>query len=373
MKRIVCFLSAALLFSGMQAQNLVENPGFEERGPQGNANYLFMNDIFRMYGVKSWMQPTNGSSDYFFEKNGDINISPYAGEQHAASGAAFAGFITWLPGREYREYLSGNITQTLQKGKKYVFRMKISTGNLCPFFVKEIGVLFSEKPYQCKTTEKTVDSIPDAVVDISAVRNAGTSWITVEQTFIATGKEKYFMFGNFNNDPKTAVYTDKTKQQVMCPYAYYYADDVEICPVENNYVAGQATIISTPVAAANPLSAQIVAGNTFTARGILFDTDKSTLRPESYLQLHAILAELKLKPELKVEISGHTDSVGTASHNMQLSQARAKVVADYLIGEGIDKSRITWKGYGYTKPLGNDAALNRRVEMKFFLNRRSTF
>jgi outer membrane protein OmpA-like peptidoglycan-associated protein len=115
-----------------------------------------------------------------------------------------------------------------------------------------------------------------------------------------------------------------------------------------------------------PLSALIVAGNTFAARGIQFDTDKATLRPESYLQLHAILAELKRKPELKVEISGHTDSTGTAAHNMELSRARAKVVADYLITEGIDKSRITWKGYGYTKPLGNDAALNRRVEMKFY-------
>ncbi len=359
MKTTALIAAALLMLKGMPAQNVVDNPGFEQRS--GKVNFMSMSDIFRMYDVTSWTQPTNGSSDYFYAQNGVLNINPYAGDQNAASGSAFAGFITWLPGREYREYLGGSLVAPLEKGKKYVFRMKISTGELCPFFVNEIGVLFTEKQLQQKTTDKTIDSIPDAIIDITGLRSAGTSWITVEQTFIATGKERYFTFGNFKNDQHTSLYTDKSKQQVMCPYAYYYADDVEIVPVDNNYKPG-ARLDNTPT----PLSALIVAGNTFAARGIQFDTDKATLRPESYLQLHAILAELKRKPELKVEISGHTDSTGTAAHNMELSRARAKVVADYLITEGIDKSRITWKGYGYTKPLGNDAALNRRVEMKFY-------
>jgi len=361
MKKLLSILAIVRIFSAFPAQNAVDNPGFEQRAAKPNANYLFMNDIFQMYGVRSWTQPTTGSSDYFFMQNGAMNINPYAGEQKAASGSAYAGFITWLPDREYREYLCGSIVSPLEKGKKYVFRMKISTGNLCPFFVKEIGVMFTAKPFLMKTTEKTVDSIPDAVIDISALRTAGTSWITVEQTFTADGTERYFTFGNFNNDKKTAVHIDKMKQQFLCPYAYYYADDIEIVPVGSKYYPAVNSIPES-----TPLASQIVAGNTFTARGILFDVDKATLRPESYLQLHAILAELKRKPELKVEISGHTDSTGTAAHNMELSKARGKSVADYLIGEGIDKSRITWNGYGFTKPLGNDAAQNRRVELRFY-------
>ncbi len=77
---------------------------------------------------------------------------------------------------------------------------------------------------------------------------------------------------------------------------------------------------------------------------------------------------LKRNPELKVELAGHTDDVGSASYNQKLSADRAESVRKALIDHGIDETRLTAKGYGANKPLcPNDSdehrALNRRTEM----------
>lgn len=79
-------------------------------------------------------------------------------------------------------------------------------------------------------------------------------------------------------------------------------------------------------------------------------------------------------PRLKVEIAGHTDNIGTAAYNMQLSQRRAEAVKDYLVKKGIDPRRITAKGYGKTRPLASNddekegRELNRRVEFRVIEN-----
>jgi len=70
---------------------------------------------------------------------------------------------------------------------------------------------------------------------------------------------------------------------------------------------------------------------------------------------------------IKVQINGHTDNTGTETRNNQLSIDRAKSVAGYLISKGIDAKRLTWKGFGASKPIADNnteegKALNRRTE-----------
>jgi outer membrane protein OmpA-like peptidoglycan-associated protein len=102
--------------------------------------------------------------------------------------------------------------------------------------------------------------------------------------------------------------------------------------------------------------------------GVLFDFNKSTLKPESDAVLQRVDGLIAKDPALHAEIQGHTDNVGTPEYNMTLSQARAASVATWLTTHGIPADRLAAKGYGLTMPIadnGNDEgrAKNRRVEI----------
>lgn len=102
---------------------------------------------------------------------------------------------------------------------------------------------------------------------------------------------------------------------------------------------------------------------------IFFDFDKSELRPESFFELDKLTKLLKENPELKIEIRGHTDNIGTKEYNLLLSLARADAVAKYLTERGIDETRIKVLGFGEEQPVApNDTEenrqKNRRVEFK---------
>lgn len=105
----------------------------------------------------------------------------------------------------------------------------------------------------------------------------------------------------------------------------------------------------------------------FIARGINFDYNKASIKPESMGELNRIVDMMKAHPELKFEIGGHTDGDGDAAYNLKLSQQRADAVKTQLISMSIDAARLTTKGYGKTKPIAdnttdNGKANNRRVE-----------
>jgi outer membrane protein OmpA-like peptidoglycan-associated protein/tetratricopeptide (TPR) repeat protein len=106
-----------------------------------------------------------------------------------------------------------------------------------------------------------------------------------------------------------------------------------------------------------------------TLNNIFFDVNKFDLKSESEIELDKIVELLKQNPGLKIEISGHTDNVGTPADNLTLSNNRAKAVVNYLISKGIAAQRLTFKGYGETQPVAdNDTeegrSKNRRTEMK---------
>ncbi len=103
-------------------------------------------------------------------------------------------------------------------------------------------------------------------------------------------------------------------------------------------------------------------------RGVNFETGSEKLKPDSKYVLDDAADILVRYPALKVEIAGHTDNRGNAEFNLQLSQKRAELVREYLIGRGVISENLTAKGYGETQPLDdaeNDDAwmVNRRVEL----------
>jgi len=110
-------------------------------------------------------------------------------------------------------------------------------------------------------------------------------------------------------------------------------------------------------------------------KGVNFDFDKATLRPDAVAILSEAAEILRRYPELRVEVAGHTDSIGTDAYNQGLSERRARAVYDYLTSNGVDASRLAGpNGYGESRPIapntnpdGSDnpegRAQNRRTEL----------
>jgi outer membrane protein OmpA-like peptidoglycan-associated protein len=99
-----------------------------------------------------------------------------------------------------------------------------------------------------------------------------------------------------------------------------------------------------------------------------FDFDKATLPPEGRRKVDEAIRVLKENPSMHVSVDGYTDSIGSDAYNLKLSERRARTVADYMIAAGIDRSRLTVRGFGKAHPVAsNDTAegraRNRRVEI----------
>lgn len=108
---------------------------------------------------------------------------------------------------------------------------------------------------------------------------------------------------------------------------------------------------------------------TIELKNIFYDTDQYTLKAKSKVELNKLIDYLVKNPNLSIEIGGHTDNVGTKEYNQKLSENRSKTVYQYLIDAGINKSRLSYKGYNFSQPrYPNDTdanrAKNRRTELK---------
>jgi outer membrane protein OmpA-like peptidoglycan-associated protein len=114
---------------------------------------------------------------------------------------------------------------------------------------------------------------------------------------------------------------------------------------------------------------KIIIGETVVLKNIFFDTDKYELKPESRSELERLISLLQGNGMIRIEISGHTDNAGSAEYNLTLSKNRAKAVYDYLVEHGINAGRLSYTGYGLSKPVDTNEteqgrANNRRTEFK---------
>jgi OmpA-OmpF porin, OOP family len=154
-------------------------------------------------------------------------------------------------------------------------------------------------------------------------------------------------------------------------------NQVEMPPIDSvefaNDFAGAGSVLGYRMvrfAESIPDFSQVLASKgRYIARGILFDTDSDVIKPESAPVIKQIAQGLEKNPNLKLLIEGHTDSVGDAAHNMDLSRRRAEAVKTVLVTQfNVDASRLSSAGLGSTKPVdSNDTpqgrAQNRRVEL----------
>jgi OmpA-OmpF porin, OOP family len=106
-----------------------------------------------------------------------------------------------------------------------------------------------------------------------------------------------------------------------------------------------------------------------TTRAIYFRTGSAELDPESAPMLNSIVDIAGRCPGVRIEVSGHTDAVGQPAANQRLSEQRAQAVADYMVRQHVDRSRVETLGFGETKPVApndneSNRAKNRRIEFR---------
>ena len=107
--------------------------------------------------------------------------------------------------------------------------------------------------------------------------------------------------------------------------------------------------------------------------GIMFDVDKSTLRPEAEKNLAELASILNKYADTDILIEGHTDATGSEDYNLELSRRRAQAVANYLAGREVSATRFTIMGYGETQPVADNTTAdgrqqNRRVDIAIMAN-----
>ncbi len=118
---------------------------------------------------------------------------------------------------------------------------------------------------------------------------------------------------------------------------------------------------------------EIKVGETFQLNNVLFEFNKWDLLPESFEELNIVVKLLTDNPKVEIEVSGHTDNIGSEKYNLELSDKRAASVKNYLVSKGIDAKRISSKGYGKSKPIAENTTelgreQNRRVEFTITKN-----
>lgn len=138
------------------------------------------------------------------------------------------------------------------------------------------------------------------------------------------------------------------------------------CPLDSD---GDGVLDDKDQCPNTPTGARVNEVGCWVLENLPFHFDKSTLAPESFPLLDDVVMVLRNNAQVRVEIQGHTDPLGTPEYNEKLSKRRAVTVMRYLIDHGIAANRLMAAGFGLTKPVAdNDTeagrAKNRRVELK---------
>jgi len=130
-------------------------------------------------------------------------------------------------------------------------------------------------------------------------------------------------------------------------------------------------VVPAPPIATEPIVSEPIlkSDSLITLSDLLFETNSAKLKGEHFAALDSLAKFLQEHPTLEVEVSGHTDNTGTERHNVALSTRRAEAVMDYLVSHGATFDKISFEGFGSSRPIApntSDAGRgrNRRVEVK---------
>jgi outer membrane protein OmpA-like peptidoglycan-associated protein len=314
---------------------------FSSRAHKGMGGY----DIFKTYydSTKAqWVEPINmgypintANDDIYFVLSGDGSHGYYASAKEDGVGEKDIYMISMPPREDIIALLEKMKAMNLEV-QAVVPEIKATvTEVLLPITIKGV-VKDADSGSPISTSVQLTDANGELVSIIMADQNGMFSFVVhnkdASQYTLSTEKEGYgFVNKTFSVPGKTAISQEITQNLAL---------------------------------------KKLAVGNIFVLRNIYFDFDKAILKPASNKELNNLLQLLEKNPAMNIEISGHTDSKGSDEYNKILSKKRAQAVVNWLVSKGISKDRLTYEGYGESRPLASNddepegRELNRRTEFK---------
>jgi len=357
-KKCLIILSIILIqVCNLSAQNLIQNNGFDKqfKGEEDDlytTKYWYLNNVNALY-----FKPCETNCGYIHP----ARFWKYSTKKKAISKNVFLGFFA-LKNSNERGFLCCKLISALDSNQVYYFEMYVQLGFFSTYATDKLNVYFTNDSIgiweKQKISTKIISEI-DGEIGVLALQKSDKSWIIERDwTFIsgfytAKGTEQFISIGNLNFNDKTPK-TKIMKSEIQDTIAFYFIDDVSLIKYDGGFESAKT-------------------GKPIVLNNILFQTDKAELLPESFVVLNTLLLYLNNHPKTKIEISGHTDNTGNEEHNQTLSSNRAKSVVDYIISKGINKERLTFKGFGSSKPIADNITEpgkehNRRVEITIIAN-----
>jgi|GEM_PF-1568190 len=356
--RVSLFLILLAQFSKLNSQNLVPNSGFELYNGTADA-FQEEAETFDS-NVEYWFSPTTGTPDIVgpaFKVEAFETPAPHQGIAtlglvNLSSTTEYQGFgdVILKETTYYAEYAGVRLLEKLQKGTTYYVEFWIRrTNHVAASMNKDrvlnpkFGIHFARERIFYKDDQEPMELTPQVISEDSLVITA-TQWSKVSAFFKAEQDYSYLYLGQFG----------KVNSELEFMRGYYLIDDVLVKNISVNDLISNST---TPIA-----------GLTIPFSNLNFQSGNTTLTSRTSLQeLKSLVTYLNENKNLRIRIAGHTDSIGNPQANLDLSHSRARVIYDLLIKEGLDETRMEWKGYGETNPVSSNDTKegrdrNRRVE-----------
>jgi len=367
MQRFILIL--VLLFGNVYAQNLVPNSSFDAiyvkqkdrvsemsmnyRVPEWNLSYI--SDFINLDNQwEDWVHSRMFYKGYYFKLK-------------AAKGRSFMSLAILKTG-DFRGYPSAKLIDPLEKDSFYKVSFQLAFLKESTFTTKSIEVLLTDSLIDFykneripKADEKLVSPYIKQMISFSKSNNVwikDTTWIKMQNIYEAKGGEQFITFGNFMSNENT-IKNCLVKKSIgeIDTFCYFFIDDfkIEQIVIPSNF---------SDFDLKNIQKNQILV-----LKNVQFRNNESVLLPISKPELDKLANFLIKNNTITIEVSGHTDNIGSETDNQRLSEARAKAVYDYLVAKKISASRIIFKGCGSNRPVADNSTVkgrekNRRVEFK---------
>jgi outer membrane protein OmpA-like peptidoglycan-associated protein len=355
--RIKTVLLFAILNIGhIQGQNLVKNPSLE---------------IYSGRIIDGW-QIVAASPDIASRNNGVPARNPFANpfnyspeNSRKVSFLPFGNicFCQWfdLLGSEVMQV---ELLEPLKRKKQYLVSLYIIRKTISEPPIKEVSVSFSRRPLIPPEYPFNYH-IPYVSLQTSTMEAVSDNnrWVRVKGVYQAKGGERFLAIGNFYGANLEVLQTSKSVPGDN-KGKYYCYDNVSVYPLDLAHLAEQTDLIEVITD-----SEVVPYKEVITLEDASFAFGQYQLQESSFATLDKLADYLKQEVTLKVNISGHTDNIGSKENNLQLSLNRAKVVMTYLLSKGISFDRINVNGFGEADPRDSNQTeqgrqKNRRVEIE---------